>query len=1012
MPPTTSVDGVAVTVTAPSEDEVPQCPLCLEDLDATDLSVRACKCGYQVCLLCLHHIREQLNGKCPACRTPYSEKNFVIDKVDPEAAAREVRERAEAKKAREKRDRAAAVERERAAAAAASQAKAKTTLKHVRVVQRNLVYVIGLSLSLAREEALKRTQMFGRFGRINRVLVNRGHPYNADAPGGPSIAAYILFARDTDASTAARVMNGEVFDGRELRCAIATTKYCDAFIRHAPRRVAPPVSSSALPAASPPLTASRPPASSSPTAPTSFAGVASSAALSPTTPSSHESWLLKLPPPRATGGGWGAAADVTDPSTPAQLRSRTPSPADAVSSGLLSGSGAAVAAPLNLTAASSAPSASVSLPPLTSSTRRSRASPKVVAAPPPPVRVTLPPPPARVTLPPPPGFEEVAATPASSKPPVSAAAASPPPGFGNFPSLSQARAASAASAKPLTGRSLSSSSGSNSGSGENMDKNVSSTTVATSAAPPSTTSTMLAPPGFVAPAHSGRPRLPPLSVVGAPGFASPGSGSAAPSPPSGFQSSPVASTKAESPRPTFAAPRSSPSVLSAPDSSTWSVSQEPSRAPGDDQVRSASASNAHVTTSTSSSPTFAPTPVRFFGAPLQSSVAVSRSEPGSSPPLSGVMFADATSSGPSFASTPDLSVLLAQLGGGPNASRGAPSGSSPSSLGRPAPSGFAAAFPSSFASGAPAPLPPGPLPGSSAAIPVSTGGRVDGSDGLGGLGGGGGSMGGLPPNAGIPNGGISSGGASSGVVSSGGVSLVGEPFAHIFSSLELEPPAPPTAGLDYPPGIPRPPGMNPVQSSPPSSTYASPPYGVVGVLGQGHPGAPYATAPYASQAYSAPAYASSYGGAASHTGGPPPGMAAATPPHGPLTQPRRPGTGSSPARSSRFAFAGAGSGPVPSGGPPPGMGYPSSSGMYQPPGSDGGGIGGGSGLPRGGLGGDAGATAAPPGFGPAPTAAAQPPLAPPADTNFTEMSTQDKLAAIFSSARGPRQSSTPALRIN
>lgn len=185
-----------------------------------------------MCLLCLHHIREQLNGKCPACRTPYSEKNFVIDKVDPEAAAREVRERAEAKKAREKRDRAAAAERERAAAAAASQAKAKTTLKHVRVVQRNLVYVIGLSLSLAREEALKRTQMFGRFGRINRVLVNRGHPYNADAPGGPSIAAYILFARDTDASTAARVMNGEVFDGRELRCSIATTKYCDAFIRH------------------------------------------------------------------------------------------------------------------------------------------------------------------------------------------------------------------------------------------------------------------------------------------------------------------------------------------------------------------------------------------------------------------------------------------------------------------------------------------------------------------------------------------------------------------------------------------------------------------------------------------------------------------------------------------------------------------------------------------------------------------------------------------------------------
>lgn len=1174
MPPTTSVDAAAAATTVPAEDEVPQCPLCLEDLDATDLSVRACQCGYPVCLLCLHHIRQQLNGKCPACRTPYSEENFVvIDKVDPEAAARELRERAEAKKAREKRDRAAAAERERAAAAAASQAKAKTTFKHVRVVQRNLVYVIGLSLSLAREEALKRTQMFGRFGRINRVLVNRGHPYNADAPGGPSIAAYILFARDTDASTAARVMNGEVFDGRELRCAIATTKYCDAFIRHgsgkhlcgnddcpylhelapypedvltreevlsrqlgppppahlftftptlptptaassirlpttlAPRRVPPPASSSALPAASPPLTASRPPTSSSPTAPTSFAGVASSAAPSPTTPSSHESWLLKLPPPRATGGGWGAAADVTDPSTPAQLRSRTPSPADAVSSGLLSSSGAAAATPLNLTATSSAPSVSVSLPPLTTSTRRSRASPKVAAAPPPPARVTLPPPPARVTLPPPPGFEEVAAAPASSKPPVSAAAAPPPPGFGNFPSLSQARAASAASAKPLTGRSLSSSSSSsNSGSRENMDKNTSSTAAATPAAPTSTAPTMSAPPGFVAPALSARPRLPPPSVVGAPGFAAPGSGSAAASPPSAFQSSPMATAKAESPRPTFAAPRTSPSVLSAPNSSSWSMSQEPSRAVGDGLARPAGASNVHVTTSSSSSPTFAPAPARSSDAPMPSADTVSQSEPASSPLLSGVLFADATSSGPSFASTPDLSVLLAQLGGGPNVGRGAGSGSVPSSSAGPPPAGFAAAFPSSFGSGAPAPLPspprtlrdprsghgaspgsqpnagppgisrvgvanplsaeapfgqfdggrgayaqpmpaanafasslpplpppsegsfamsgtrtsssarsrsrfgfarggrtsPGPLSATSAVIPVSASGRADGGDGLGGLGGGGGSMGGLPPNGGVPNGGVSS----------GGVPLVGEPFAQMFSSLELEPPAPPAAGLDYPPGIPRPPGMNPVQSSPPSSSYASPPYGIGGVLGQGHPGAPYSSAPYPSQVYPAAAYASPYGNSAGHPGGPPPGMSAATPPHGPLTQPRRPSASSSPARSSRFAFAGAGAGPLPAGGPPPGMGYPSSSGMYLPPGSDGGGMAGGAGPPRGGLGGDAGATAAPPGFGPAPTAAAQPPPPPQADTNFTEMSTQDKLAAIFSSARGPRQSSTPALRIN
>eukprot|EP00168_Porphyra_purpurea_P014343 TRINITY_DN409_c1_g1_i1.p1 TRINITY_DN409_c1_g1~~TRINITY_DN409_c1_g1_i1.p1 ORF type:complete len:1121 (+),score=137.36 TRINITY_DN409_c1_g1_i1:519-3881(+) len=1019
----------------------PTCPLCLEDLDATDLSVRACQCGYPVCLLCLHHIREQLNGKCPACRTPYSEKNFVIDKVDPEAAAREVRERAEAKKAREKRDRAAAVERDRAAAAAASQAKAKTTLKHVRVVQRNLVYVIGLSLSLAREEALKRTQMFGRFGRINRVLVNRGHPYNADAPGGPSIAAYILFARDTDASTAARVMNGEVFDGRELRCAIATTKYCDAFIPHgsgkhlcghedcpylhelAPypedvltreevlaRQLGPPPpahlftstltlptptassslrlptalasrraptasSSLHLPSASPPLTASRPPAASpptAPTAPTSFAGVAGSAP-SPTTPSSHESWLLKLPPPRATGGGWGAAADATDPSTPAQLRSRTPSPADVVASTLLSGSSSTSAAPLASTSAP-APAVSVSLPPLTS-TRRSRASPKAAAAAPPA---------ARVTLPPPPGFQDIAAAPTAAKSSASTAAAPPPPGFGNFPSLSQARAVSTGSSKPVPARSLSTSrSSSNSGSRENLASNSSTTT-----APPPAPPAVSAPPGFVAPTLGAKIRLPSPSSnsMGAPGFSAPSLPPASSSPPASFQASPAAAGKAERVRgPAFAAPRTSPSVLAVPRSSTWSVAQEPARNAADGLARTGSATNMAASASTGSSPSVTPAPVQLADASLLGADVLPRSEPASSPQLGGVLFADASASGPPYASNPDLAALLAQLGGGPSSTRSTGSGAGPSGTSGPVPAGFSAAYPSAFGSGMlpPLPSPPqsyadsrsghglsprdqlsaGPPPGisrgvanppsalgpsdtgrayapppapstfasslpplpppserscttgggrpgssarsrsrfgfahggrsspglsapaASAAVSLGSGGLSDGNDGLGGFGGGVGRM-------------------------NGGGPVGGDRFTNLFSSLELEPSTVLPAGFDYPPGILRPPGFSASHSSPPSSTYASPSYGGGGVLGQSYLGAPYAPM-YPSQAYASSAYASPYVGSSSHSGGAPPGMSVATPSHNSLSQHLRPLTGgrpavsSSPARSSRFAFAGA-----------------------------------------------------------------------------------------------------------
>uniref|UniRef100_A0A7S3A1I5 RING-type domain-containing protein n=2 Tax=Rhodosorus marinus TaxID=101924 RepID=A0A7S3A1I5_9RHOD len=214
-----------------SDEDVPSCPLCMEELDATDLAVRACRCGYQICLYCLHTIRAEHNSRCPACRTPYEEEKFEISEVDREEAAKLARERAEAKRERERRMKQRELERERVRVAIATEQKARMNLKHARIVQRNMVYVSGLSLNLAREETLRRNEIFGRFGRILFVLVNRTTAYNPDAPGGPSLTAYVQFARDADASQAVRSLNGDMFDGRELQLAIATTKYCDAFVR-------------------------------------------------------------------------------------------------------------------------------------------------------------------------------------------------------------------------------------------------------------------------------------------------------------------------------------------------------------------------------------------------------------------------------------------------------------------------------------------------------------------------------------------------------------------------------------------------------------------------------------------------------------------------------------------------------------------------------------------------------------------------------------------------------------
>lgn len=49
---TAMMSAAAAEAGVSSDEEVPSCPLCTEELDATDLAVKACRCGYQVGSVC------------------------------------------------------------------------------------------------------------------------------------------------------------------------------------------------------------------------------------------------------------------------------------------------------------------------------------------------------------------------------------------------------------------------------------------------------------------------------------------------------------------------------------------------------------------------------------------------------------------------------------------------------------------------------------------------------------------------------------------------------------------------------------------------------------------------------------------------------------------------------------------------------------------------------------------------------------------------------------------------
>ena len=115
---------------------------------------------FQICRFCWNKIRTEGSGLCPACRSPYSENPADFKPLTAEELAKikaEKRQKDLAKKQRISENR--------------------KHLANVRVVQRNLVFVVGLSPRLADPEVLKKPEYFGRFGKIHKVVINTSTTY-------------------------------------------------------------------------------------------------------------------------------------------------------------------------------------------------------------------------------------------------------------------------------------------------------------------------------------------------------------------------------------------------------------------------------------------------------------------------------------------------------------------------------------------------------------------------------------------------------------------------------------------------------------------------------------------------------------------------------------------------------------------------------------------------------------------------------------------------------------------
>ncbi|KAG2218691.1 hypothetical protein INT45_003958 [Circinella minor] len=193
-----------------SDDEDLDCPLCMEEFDIADRNFRPCPCGYQICRFCWHHIKSNLNGRCPACRRQYSDQIVQFIPVSADEIVRLKKEKKE--KERQHKDMKDSNRRH---------------LSNVRVVQKNLVYVLGLSSKYASMEH----EFFKKYGKIAKLVVSK-RSTTQQSGNQSSVGIYVTYCRKEDAADAIEGINGSTCEGRSLRASYGTTKYCTYYLRH------------------------------------------------------------------------------------------------------------------------------------------------------------------------------------------------------------------------------------------------------------------------------------------------------------------------------------------------------------------------------------------------------------------------------------------------------------------------------------------------------------------------------------------------------------------------------------------------------------------------------------------------------------------------------------------------------------------------------------------------------------------------------------------------------------
>ena len=105
-----------------------------------------------------------------------------------------------------------------------------SNLSKIRILQKNVLYVIGLSLKLANNEILKEYNLLGQYGKILKIVVNKSG-YSQNRQNEITYSAYITYSNSKEASIALLSIDNTILDNNLIRASYGTTKYCNFFLK-------------------------------------------------------------------------------------------------------------------------------------------------------------------------------------------------------------------------------------------------------------------------------------------------------------------------------------------------------------------------------------------------------------------------------------------------------------------------------------------------------------------------------------------------------------------------------------------------------------------------------------------------------------------------------------------------------------------------------------------------------------------------------------------------------------